>query len=135
MKNRTIAYLVLLFILLSSPSFAEITMFVSPDGDSGYIVEGDNAQGARSIDVAIGYDVALLANPRVEAQGGIVTGLSADTPGMLTVRVERGEADPTFELHLKFDKRGELPGVINYVAATAVDNEGKNWTAASDIRA
>lgn len=134
---RNCAWLIGLLLTLLCPvsSFAEITMFVSPDGDGAYIVEGDNAQGVQAIDITIGYDTASLATPRVEAQGGTATNVSADTPGMLAVSIFRENPDASFELHVKFDKQGNLPGVINYVAATAIDTDGKNYAASSDTRA
>jgi hypothetical protein len=64
-----------------------------------------------------------------------LTDVAADMPGMLTAQVLRDNPDSGFELYLKFDKKGELPGGINYVTATAVDEDGKNYEASSDLRA
>lgn len=126
----------LLFALLGPVrAFAEMTVFVSPAGDGSYILEGDNAQGVEAIDLMIGYDTASLANPTVEAQGGAVTDVYTGTPGILNVAVARENPDTTFELHLKFDKKGNSPGAIQYVSATARGKEGKSYVASSDLRA
>src|SRR5262245_3961771 len=129
--------LVCLLAALSGPvqAFGEITMFASPDGDGRFIIEGDNAQGVTSIELTIGYDAAALSNPRAEAQGGSVADIREDAPGELTIRVNRENPDAAFELHLQFDKKGDLPGVIQYVSASARDKEGRNYLASSDLRA
>src|SRR5690242_2362381 len=102
---RTCGYIIALLLAMLGPvsSHANISMFVSPDGEGGYILEGDNAQGVEAIDLTIGYDTASLANPRMETQGGTLTEVTTDTPGMLTASVTRGNPDTTFELHLKFE--------------------------------
>jgi hypothetical protein len=135
MRN-CIRFIGLLLALLGPVrAFAEITMFVSPDGDGRFIVEGDNAQGVEAIEIMIGYDTASLENPRVETQGGIATDVYTGTPGMLNVTVTREDPETTFELYLKFDKKGDSPGVIDYVSATARGKDGRNYAASSDLRA
>jgi len=134
MKNRIACLGLLLALIVPVKTFAGVTMFVSPSGDGSFIIEGDNSQGMQAIDIAIGYDTASLANPRLEAQGATLTDVSADTPGVVTATILKNP-DSGFELNLKFDKKGNLPGRINYVTATAVDKDGKNYDASSDLRA
>jgi hypothetical protein len=135
MRNGIRLMGLLLALLAPTQAIAGITMFVSPDGDGRFIVEGDNAQGVEAIDVMIGYDTASLANPRVETQGSIITDVYTGTPGILNVTVTREDPEATFELYLRFDKKGDSPGVIDYVSATARGTDGKNYAASSDLRA
>ena len=134
--NKIVCVLVvLLALMVPVQAFAEITMFVSPDGDGAYILEGDNAQGVEAIDLLIGYDTSSLEDPKVEAQGGTITDVYAGTPGMLHVTVMRENPDTSFELHLKFDKKGDSPGVIHSVSATARGRDGRNYAASTDTKA
>jgi hypothetical protein len=135
MKNVACVTGLLLALLWPVRSFAEITMFVSPDGDGAYILEGDNAQGVEALDLLIGYDADSLANPKVEAQGGTITDVYAGTPGMLNVTIMRDNPDTSFELHLKFDKKGDSPEGIYSVSATARGRDGRNYAASADTRA
>jgi hypothetical protein len=135
LRNRICLIGLLLALLGAAQAFAEITMFVSPDGDGRFIVEGDNARGVEAIDLMIGYDTGSLANPKVETQGGTVTDVYAGTPGIVNVTITRDDPEATFELYLKFDKKGDSPGVINYVTATARGEDGRNYAASSDLRA
>jgi hypothetical protein len=135
MKTRIALISLLLTLLATVPGLAEITLFVSPDVDGAFILEGDNAQGVESMDIVIGYDSSSLANPEVTTQGGTVTNVSANPPGMLSVSIARENPESSFELHLKFEKTSESPGSINYVSAVAVSTDGRNITAATDMRA
>jgi hypothetical protein len=134
---KTAACITSLLLLLLSPlsSFADISMFVSPDGDDGFIVEGDNAAGVAALDITIGYDTAALANPRVETQGGTVASLSTDSPGILAVSIDRENPDSSFELHLNFDRTGASAGGITSVSAIARHTDGRRYEASSDTRA
>jgi hypothetical protein len=135
MKNVVCITCLLAALLGPAQAFAEISIFVSHDGDGCYILEGDNAQGVEALDLSIGYDTASLANPAVEAQGGAVTGVYENTPGLLNVMVMRANPDTSFELHLKFDRKGDSPGVIHSVSAVARDKDGRSYAASSDLRA
>ncbi len=102
-------------------------MLITPNGDGAFFLEGDNVIGVEAVDVMIDYDTNSLANPRATANGGTLTNVYADTPGTLLVSVFRENPDAAFELDLRFEKKGDLPGVINHVTATVRDTTGKSF--------
>lgn len=117
----------LLALICPMRSFAAMQMLVTPNGDGAFFLEGDNIIGVEAVDVMIDYDTTSLANPRVTANGGTLTDVYADTPGLLLVSVFRENPDAAFELDLRFEKKGDVPGVINQVTATVRDTTGKSF--------
>jgi hypothetical protein len=108
------------------PSFADVKMLVTPNGDGAFFLVGDNFNGVTAVDVMIDYDTTSLANPQVAVQGGTLTNVYAGTPGTLLVSVSRENPDAAFYLDLKFEKRGDSPGGIKHVTATTTDTEWKS---------
>ncbi len=117
----------LLALICPAKSFAAMQMLITPNGDGAFFLEGDNVIGVEAVDIMIDYDTSSLANPRVTANGGTLTNVYADTPGTLLISVFRENTDAAFELDLKFEKKGDLPGVINQVTATVRDTTGKSF--------
>jgi hypothetical protein len=109
------------------PSSAEMTMTVTTPGDGVFYLVGANVDDVEAVDLTVDYDTTFLANPQVGLQGGTFTGISADTPGKLSVSVFREYPEAVFELDLNFERRGDFPGVINYVTATMKDTEGRHY--------
>jgi hypothetical protein len=125
---RHCVYLIglLIILLCPVPSFAELKMLVTPNGDGAFFLVGDNFNGVTAVDVRIDYDTASLADPQVAAEGGTLTYVYAGTPGTLLVSVFRENPDAAFYLDLKFQKTGASPGVIKQATVTVKDTEGKD---------
>jgi hypothetical protein len=113
----------LLALLCAAPSFAGVTMRVTPNGNGSFLLTGDNVVGVAALDLMIDYDSLLLVNPRVEAEGGTVTDIDAGTPGKLFVSITRGNPDAAFYLTLRFENLGRVRGArgVNSVTATSRD--------------
>ncbi len=127
MRNTVCIMGLLLVLLCPAGSFAAMQMLVTPNGDGAFFIEGDNIIGVEAMDITIDYDTTSLAHPRVTANGGTLTNVYANTPGTLLVNVFRENPDAAFELDLRFEKKGDLPGVINQVTATVRDTTGKSF--------
>jgi len=125
---------VLLAALFSALPAGAMTLFVSPDGESGFTLEGDNAGDAQLVEVSVEYDPALLSDPQVSTLSGTLTDLYDATPGTLLFSVDRGEnlAAP-FEAHLGFLKQGKDPGGIRSVTGTTRDPQGKSAAADASL--
>jgi len=112
-------------LLCPVPSSAEITLYVTPDGDKAFFIEGDNINDKESVEITVAYDSTILANPRVSLEGGTVTNIFNPNPGILTFNANRGD-NPThsFEAHLSFDKRGGSQGGIFSVTGKVMEPDG-----------
>jgi hypothetical protein len=109
-------------LLCSTPSFAEVTMRFAPNGYGSFLVVGENVSGVVALDITVDYDSLLLANPRVEAEGGAVTDIDAGTAGKLFVSITRENPDAAFYLFLRFENLGKVRGRgVNSVTATSSD--------------
>jgi hypothetical protein len=133
MKNL-ICLAALLSALSASPQAHAVTLFVSPDGAQGFIIEGDNIGDAQLVEVTVDYDPSVLSHPRVSIQGGTVAESYDGTPGTLIFRADRGEEHAaSFEAHLSFEKLADRPGGINSVTGTTRDLQGKSSSARSSM--
>jgi hypothetical protein len=133
--NKCICYIGLLFALLCPlPSSAEMTLFVSPDGDGAFIIEADNINNTSYVDITVKYDPAILSNPRVSLQGGTVVDLFDSKSGTLTFNAYRGDnPSSSFEAHLAFDKKGNSHGGIISAKAVTVEPDGTSIPSRSII--
>jgi hypothetical protein len=124
-RNNICLICLLLATLCPMPSSAEITLFVSPDGDGAFIIEGDNIKDTENVEITVNYDSTILANPRVSLQGGTVTNIYDGIPGTLTFNSYRGDnISSSFEAHLAFDKKGDSQGGIISVKAITMEPDG-----------
>jgi hypothetical protein len=127
MKNIICYFGLLLFLMSPVPSFAGTTLFVSPDGDGAFIIEGDNIGSADYIEITVSYDQTILAHPRVSLQGGSVFNVYDGIPGVLTFNSYRGDNNnSSFEAHLNFDKKGDSQGGIISVHANTREPDGSD---------
>jgi hypothetical protein len=121
----------LLTVFCSSPSFADVTMRFAPNGYGSFLVVGENVSGVAALDITVDYDPLLLANPRVEVEGGTVTDIDAGTAGKLFVSIIRENPDAALYLILRFENPGKTRGRgVNSVTATSRDAPEK--TSSSD---
>lgn len=126
---NTKKYICLLGLLLAllSPmsSFADVTFYVSPDGDNAFFIEGDDIKGTENVEVTVVYDSTILANPRVSLEGGTVTNILYPNPGILTFEANRGEnPNHSFEAHLNFDRKWDSQGGVFSVTGKVVEPDG-----------
>jgi len=134
MRNVFCIIVLLPALLFSAtPSFGAMRLHVTAEDNGKFILDGDNVKGVEAVDITINYDSTFLANTRVEVQGGLLTDVSAHSPGALTVKIFRPDPDMMFQLQLTFDKRGDSPGGLKEVAATVTDTSGKSYQAPTDI--
>ena len=131
--RKCIQHTLLLAVLLSTLSaHAGMTVFVSPNGTNGYILEGDNIGDAQLVEVALEYDPSVLSTPQVSTQSGTVVDLYDATPGTLRFSIDRGEnLAAHFEAQLTFDRQGDAPGGIHSVTGSTRDAQGKSCAADS----
>ncbi len=109
------------------PSSAGMTLTVTSPGDGTFCLAGANVDGVEAVELTVDYDTTYLANPQVGLQGGTFTSISADSPGKISAGIFRENPDVVFEMDLVFEKKGEYPGIINYVTATMKDTEGRSY--------
>lgn len=115
----------LLALLFPVPASAEITFYVSPDGDKAFTIEGDDINEKASIEVTVVYNPAILANPRVTLETGSVTDVFESIPGTLTFKADQGdEPAPSFVAHLNFEKTGDSPGGVLSVKGKIIEPDG-----------
>jgi hypothetical protein len=130
---RLVPCALLLLLCLTVPA-AAVTLFVSPNGPDGFIIEGDNIGQDRIVEVHLSYDTAQLAGPNLEVQGATLSDLYDATPGTLFFVVDRGEEPaPVFEAHLRFRRIAEGSDGILSVAGQARDAQGKQSQAGSSL--
>jgi hypothetical protein len=124
--KKLIFHIGLLCTLLSAvPSFAEVTLFISPDGDGAFIIEADNINDTPYLEITVIYDPNLLGNPRVSLQGGSVTDMFDSISGTLIFTAFRGDSPASsFEASLAFDKKGESQGGIISVSTSTRESDG-----------
>jgi hypothetical protein len=133
---KKILPLFVLLLALSAPysAGAGVTLFVSPDGDNGYILEGDNIGAAQVVEVAVQYDPSLLGSPQVSLQGATLVDIYDGTPGTLLFSADRGEEHPAnFEAHLCFQRKAGGPGGLLSVSGSTRDSQGKSSSADASI--
>lgn len=125
---KRVICLALMLLALMSPalSLAEMILTVSCNGDGSFVLAGGNVSGVRTVDLTVGYDTTFLGNPQVGLQGGAVTNV-AGTPGRLAVNIVREDPDAGLEVELNFETKGDGAGVINYVAASMTDTDGRRF--------
>jgi hypothetical protein len=116
----------LLFALLQPvPSFAEITFYVLPEGDKGFIIEGDDINAAAGVELTVVYDSNFLAHPRVRMTQGTVTDIDDSVPGTVIIKAIQGDdSTQTFEAHLSFDKTKDIQGGIFSVRGKIMQTDG-----------
>jgi hypothetical protein len=115
----------LLLLLSPAPSFAEITLIVSPDGDKAFTIEGDDINLTAKVELSVVYDSTKLANPRVSVEGGTVTDLMDSNPGILSFVANQGSVPtPSFVAHLSFDRTGDSRGGIFSVTGKITEKDG-----------
>jgi len=124
--GKYLCLLALLLVLLSPvPSIADITFYVSPDGDRSFNIEGDDISDTATIEITVKYDPAVFANPRVSVEGGTVTDIFDTIPGMLVFTANQGdEPGPSFLAHLTFDKIGNSQGGPFSVTGKIMEQDG-----------
>ena len=123
--KKPLCFVVLLLILLCPvPSIADITFYVSPDGDKAFFIEGDNLGATHNIAITVTYDSTILANPHVTLEGGTVTNVVDADPGSLTFNASRQDALHSFEAHVSFDRIWEGAGGIFSVTGEILDADG-----------
>lgn len=124
--GKYICLLGLLFTLLSPVrASADITFYVSPDGDNAFFIEGDDIKETENVEITVVYDSTILANPRVSLEGGTVTNISYPNPGIVTFNANRGDSPPhSFEAHLNFDRMGDSQGGIFSVSGKIMEPDG-----------
>jgi hypothetical protein len=115
---------IFLILLCPVPSIAEITFYVSPDGDKAFFIEGDDIGSTQNIAITITYDSTILANPHVTLEGGTVTNVANTDPGTLTFNASRQDALHSFEAHVSFDRIWDGPGGIFSVTGEILDADG-----------
>jgi hypothetical protein len=110
----------LLALLCPVPSFAGVTMNVTPNGYGSFLLVGENVAGMEALDIMIDYDSSVLANPRVDkVEGGSVTEIYAGTSGKLHVGITRENPDAALYIFLRFENQGRVRGRgINSVIVT-----------------
>lgn len=115
----------LLLLLSPAPTFAEITLIVSPDGDKAFTIEGDDINLTANVELKVVYDSTKLTNPRVSVEGGTVTDLDDSDPGTLSFVANQGSVPtPSFVAHLSFDRTGDSRGGIFSVTGKVVEQDG-----------
>lgn len=128
MNTRKYIYLLGLLLALLSPvpASADITFYVRPDGDKGFIIEGDDIKATESVEITVVYDTTILANPRVKLlQAGNVTNIDDSNPGTLVFNANQGdEPGPSFEAHLSFEKMKDIQGGIFSVNGKIMGQDG-----------
>src|SRR6266540_356151 len=115
----------LLALMIPAPSFAEMTLLLTPIADDTYVLGGNNLKSVEAVEMTINYDTTFFANVQAGVQGGTLTQKPENFPGGITVNVLRADPDTAFELYFTFEKRGDSPGTINFATATVRDMEGK----------
>ena len=100
-----------------APAFAVSTLTISSAGDGVFQVQGSGIEDAAALDIVVGYDTAMLANPRVVAGqliAGAMTAINANAPGvvrMAVVRLTPVRGNGVIAV-LSFDRKGSSPGRI-----------------------
>jgi hypothetical protein len=115
----------LLALMYPLSSFADITFYVSPDGDNAFFIEGDDIKDTESVEITVVYDSTILANPRVSLEGGTVTNILNPNPGILTFKANRGDnTNHSFEAHLNFDRMWDSQGGLFSVTGKIMEPDG-----------
>jgi hypothetical protein len=125
--RKYICLMGLLFALLCpAPSSAEITFYVRPDGDKGFIIEGDDIKVTEGVEITVVYDTTILAHPLVSLlQAGNVTNIDDSNPGTLVFNANQGDnPGPSLEAKLSFDKKKDIQGGIFSVSGKIIGPDG-----------
>ena len=115
----------LLTLLCPVQSSAEITFYVLPEGDKGFIIEGGpDIKETATVEIKVGYDPARIANPQVSVDGGIVK-IVDNYPGTLVFNATQGDNPaPSFAARLIFEKIGDSPMGTISVTGQILDEDG-----------
>jgi hypothetical protein len=126
---NTAKYICLITLLLvhlhPMTASAEIIFYVAPEGDKGFVLEGDDINEKARIELTVLYDPDILANPKVSLETGTVTDLFEPAPGSLIISADQPEEPaPSFVAHLSFDKKKDASGGILSVKGKILDPDG-----------
>jgi len=126
MTRKLICLLALFTALLKPlPARAEVTFYLSPEGDNGFVVEADDINEKASVEITVLYDPAILANPHLSLETGTVTDLFDTIPGTLVFKADQPEEPvPSFLAHLTFERPGNRPGGILSVKGKILEPDG-----------
>jgi len=130
MRIRSTYIIIILAIAYALPAFAASTLTLTPSGEGVFSLQGVGIEDAGAFDITINYDVATLANPRVD-QGSLISGamlaVNPNTPGMVRMAIIhttpiRGSG---IIATISFDRKGSAPGKVNSLYAHLVNIDGK----------
>jgi hypothetical protein len=125
LKNGVCRIATLLTLLCPVTSWAVMILTVTSNGEGMFYLRGSHVSGVESVDIMVDYDTTFLAAPEVGLAGGTFTSLSSDDPGRIYAKIVREYPDAEFDLDVRFERRGESPGIINFVTATMRDTAGR----------
>jgi len=121
-----------------APVFASAVVMTSSTGDGVFQVTGTGIEGASAIELAVSYDTASLANPRLvngPLISGAMTAFNPNVPGiarMVIVRLTPVKGSGVIGT-LTFDRTGPSPGKILSLSAKLADIKGSYLPAAVQV--
>jgi hypothetical protein len=126
MANKFICLTGLLLALLSPvPSIAQVTFYVTAEGDKAFTIEGDDIEAKSAVELTVVYNSNYLSNPHVRLAQGTVTELVDSVPGTVIIKAIQGDdSTATFEAHLGFDRTGDSQGGIFSVTGKIMEPDG-----------
>ena len=126
MDTRKYICLIGLLLALLHPvlSSAQVTFYVTADGDKAFIIEGDDIEAKSAVELTVVYDSNALTNPRVRLAQGTVTDIVESAGTVIIKAVQGDDSTATFEAHLSFDKKGDSQGRIFSVTGKIMEPGG-----------
>lgn len=131
MNRKSIVIGIMVWLAIAIPAFAGTGNFtITPVGNGVFIISGNGLSDVAGLDVTVGYDASVLANPRI-AKGSLLGGalLASSTNHAGSVRLgilnSTAIAGAGTIATITFDTLGSGKGTATLAQVAAIDIKGK----------